>query len=131
MQEQKFDCDRTVSTSLSHAASCIDMVYCLQVLEFVRFKERLIASHARAVAYAELAVHRLTSLSARTPATMLRASRAAADTLKSAPLPGARLCFLSCHSLGPKGAAFPSLLSGMYMIKIAAQGRVGCASMKT
>lgn len=59
----------------------------LQALEFVRFKERLAASHARAVAYTENAVHTLTSVPAPSPSSMLEAASAAAQTLQSALLP--------------------------------------------
>lgn len=71
------------------------------MLEFVKFKERLAASHARAVAYAEMTVHRLTSLRSPTPATMLQAASAAPGTLGSVLPLGAHIpCILSCRLQG-------------------------------
>ena len=61
----------------------------MQVLELVMFKERLAASHARARAYTEMAVHALSSLPAPSPASMLEGASALAQTLQSALPPGA------------------------------------------
>lgn len=80
---------------------------CLQVLEFVRFKERLAASHARAVVYAELALHRLTSVRTPTPVNMLQVASVAADTCKSGLPAGAHLyCFLD-NLLGARRDLMP------------------------
>ena len=56
----------------------------MQVLELVMFKERLAASHARALAYTEMAVHALSSLPGPSPASMLEGASALAQTLQSA-----------------------------------------------
>ena len=65
----------------------------VQVLELVMFKERLAASHARALAYTEMAVHALSSLPAPSPASMLEGASALAQTLQSA-LPTGAYCLL-------------------------------------
>ena len=64
----------------------------VQVLELVMFKERLAASHTRALAYTEMAIHALSSLPAPSPTSMLEGASALAQTLRSALPPGRYFC---------------------------------------
>jgi hypothetical protein len=78
----------------------------MQVLEFVKFIERLATSHARAMAYAELAMHGLTSLPSPSPAAMHEAASAAAHNITAAlpsgaPLQGSEPSIAACSAFWP------------------------------
>ena len=80
----------------------------IQVLEFVDFKERLAASHVRAVAYAEMATHGLTSLPLPSPAAMHEAASAAAHNITAA-LPSGATSQSSVPSITACSAFWPGL----------------------
>lgn len=78
----------------------------------MNFKERLAASHARAVAYAEMAMHGLTSLPSLSPAAMHEAASAAAHNITAALPSGAPL-----QSSVPNITACSALWPGLFQDK--------------